>query len=104
MQDRGFNSFASNMIKLSVNETKWSSLLARTSALILYISIRKFDFEPEKLPGLSRNGPQSRNRVPWGSLRTADVFPVVASVEKRRPEKRLQFAGYPRKAFLLKKR
>ena len=39
MQDRGFNSFASNMIKLSVNETKWSSLLARTRALILYISI-----------------------------------------------------------------
>ena len=28
-----------NMIKLSVNETKWSSLLARTLALILYISI-----------------------------------------------------------------
>ena len=30
---------ACNMIKLSVNETKWSSLLARTRALILYISI-----------------------------------------------------------------
>ena len=35
MQDRSFNSFASNMIKLSVNETKWSILLARTSALFL---------------------------------------------------------------------
>ena len=34
-----FNSFASNMIKLSVSETKWSSLLARTHALIPYISI-----------------------------------------------------------------
>ena len=34
-----FNSFASNMIKLSVRETKWSSLLARTHALIPYISI-----------------------------------------------------------------
>ena len=45
------------MIKLSVNETKWSSLLARTRALILYISIWIFDFGPEKLPGLSRNGP-----------------------------------------------
>ena len=45
------------MIKLSVNETKWSSLLARTRALILYISIWTFDFGPEKLPGLSRNGP-----------------------------------------------
>ena len=35
MEDRGFSSFASNMIRLSNNETKWSSLLARTSALIL---------------------------------------------------------------------
>ena len=34
-----FNSFAASMIKLSVNETKWSSLLARTRALLLYISI-----------------------------------------------------------------
>ena len=57
MQDRGFNSFVSNMIKLSVIETKWSSLLARIRALILCISIRIFDFGPEKLPGLSRNGP-----------------------------------------------
>ena len=46
------------MIKLSVNETKWCSLLARTRALILCISIGKSDFGPEKLPGLSRNGPQ----------------------------------------------
>ena len=45
------------MIKLSVNETKWSSLLARTRARLLYISIWTFDFGPEKLPGLSRNGP-----------------------------------------------
>ena len=58
MKGRGFNSFASNMIKQSVNETEWSSLLARTLTLILYISIRKFDFGPETLPGLSRNGPQ----------------------------------------------
>ena len=45
------------MIELSVSEKKWSSLLARTRALILYISIWIFDFGPEKLPGLSRNGP-----------------------------------------------
>ena len=31
--------FAYNTTKLSVNETKWSSLLARTRALIPYISI-----------------------------------------------------------------
>ena len=48
------------MIKLSVNETQWSSLLARTRALILCISIGIFDFGPEKLPGLSKNGPQGR--------------------------------------------
>ena len=45
------------MIKLPVNETKWSCLLTRTRALILYISIWIFDFGPVKLPGLSRNGP-----------------------------------------------
>ena len=50
MQGRGFNSFASNMTKLSVNETEWSSLLARTRALILYILISKFDFGPKTLP------------------------------------------------------
>ena len=44
------------MIKLSVNETKWSILLARARALILFISIGIFDFGPEKLTGLSRNG------------------------------------------------
>ena len=47
------------MLKLSVNETKWNSLLAGTGALILYISIWIFDCGPEKLPGLSRNGPQA---------------------------------------------
>ena len=48
------------MIKLSVNETKWSSLQARTGAPIIYISILIFDFGPEKLPGLWRNGPLGR--------------------------------------------
>ena len=37
--------------------TKWSSLPARTRALIPYISIWIFIFGPKKLPGLSRNGP-----------------------------------------------
>ena len=32
IQDRGFSSFAENVIKLSVTKTKWTSL-ARTSAL-----------------------------------------------------------------------
>ena len=45
------------MIKLSVNETKCSCLLARPRALILYFSIWIFDFGPVKLPKLSRNGP-----------------------------------------------
>ena len=39
------------MMKLSVNETEWSSLLARTHVLILYISIWIFDFGPEKFTG-----------------------------------------------------
>ena len=54
------------MIKPSVNETKWSSFLARTRALILFISIWIFDFGPVKLPGLSRNGPQPRRETHAG--------------------------------------
>ena len=50
-------------MKLSVNETKWSSLLGGTSTLTLYISIWIFDFGPEKLPGLSRNRPQVWKRM-----------------------------------------
>ena len=68
MQGKGFNSFASNMIKLSVNETKWSCLLARTRALIPYISIWKFDFGPETVPGLSRNGPLDTKQVGRSSV------------------------------------
>ena len=60
MQDRSFKNFACNMIKLSVKETKWSSLLTRTRALIFCFSVWKFDFGPEKLPELSRSGPLPR--------------------------------------------
>ena len=38
-QDGVFKSFAPNTIKPSVNETKWSSLLARTRGLTLYVLI-----------------------------------------------------------------
>ena len=79
MQGRSFSSFASNMIKLSVNETERSSLLARTRALILYTSIWKFDFGPETLPGPSRNGSLVKapplcillNNIRWSTLSKA---------------------------------
>ena len=41
----------SYMIKLSVNETKWSILLARSLALILFVSVWIFDFGPKKVIG-----------------------------------------------------
>ena len=46
-----------NMIKLSVNKTKWPGLSDRTRAFILQILIQILNFGPEKLPGLSRIGP-----------------------------------------------
>ena len=67
------------MIKLSVNETKCSSLLARTRALILFISVSIFDFGPEKLPGLSRNGPQNKH---FGAGLQTDLRGLVSSVVK----------------------
>ena len=42
-------------MKLSVNETKLTGLCARNCATIQQVLILKFG--PEKLPGLSRNGP-----------------------------------------------
>ena len=73
MQDRGFNSFASNMIKLSVNETKWSSFLARSRALILYISIWIFAFGPEIYRDFRKKGPRALNS-PVQSSGTSRLF------------------------------
>ena len=69
------------MIKLSVNETKCSSLLARTRALILFISIGIFDFGPETLTGVSRNGPQALSSLArsFFSLLLSHYQLVVAS-------------------------
>ena len=49
MQDRCFNGYADNMIKLSVNATQFE-------IVCLQASFRIFDFGPKKLPGPSRNG------------------------------------------------
>ena len=68
------------MIKLPVNKTKWSSLLTRTGALILYISIWIFDFGPEKLPGLSRNGPQAATSRSRTSFATRNSSPHYSSI------------------------
>ena len=86
------------MIKLSVNEIKWSSLLTRTRAFILYISIWIFDFGPEKFPGLSRNGPRiTLAYVTWGGSQESrntgsrgDVFVIRTS----KPVENLWKMGY----------
>ena len=48
---------------------------------------------------------QRSNHKRYSSLRTADVFPVLASLppkgEKRRPEIRLRFAGYHKRTYSL---
>ena len=65
MEDRGFNSFISNMINLSVNETKRSSLLAKTRAFILYIS--NFDlnvcFRARKVTGTFEKRAPGQNKM-----------------------------------------
>ena len=61
MQDKGFNRLASNKIKLSVNEIKWSSFVARTRAISLWI----LDFGPEKITGgFEKWAPGTRVREP----------------------------------------
>ena len=49
MQDRGFNGYADNMIKLSVNAIQ-------IEMVCLQAPFGIFDFGPKKLPGSSRNG------------------------------------------------
>ena len=44
-------------MKLSVNKAKLTGLWARNCATIQLVLILKFTFAPEKLSGLSRNGP-----------------------------------------------
>ena len=56
MQDKGFNGFASNKIKLSVNETKWSSCLA----VLLF-----FLFHFEYLISGAKNYRGFREMGPW---------------------------------------
>ena len=62
-----------NQFHYHFSETKWSCLLARTRALILYTSIWIFDFGPEKLPGLSTNGPQVFFNLPTDSASINDT-------------------------------
>ena len=63
------------MITLSGNETKWSSLLARTRALILFISIWIFDSGPEKLRDFRETGHSTWNpeSMAWNA-RIQDCF------------------------------
>ena len=64
-------------MKLSVNKAKLTGLWARNcTATIQLVLILNFTFEPEKLSGLSRNGPQVLKRVwkmtgflVWNTLR-----------------------------------
>ena len=48
IKEWGFNSFASNMIKLSVNESKWSSLDPRSYSLYFDLNIW---FQARKVTG-----------------------------------------------------
>ena len=47
-------------MRLYVNEAKLTSLWARNCATIQRVWILKFAFGAERLPGLSKNGPQDQ--------------------------------------------
>ena len=57
IQDQSFNNFENGKMKLSVDEAKLTGLWAKNFATIQLVLISKFAFRPEKLSGLSRNGP-----------------------------------------------
>ena len=81
LPDGRFSSFKSNTIKLSENETKRSSLWARTGANTRWVLILNSGFGPEKLPVLSRNGPQARK--------------APGTFEKRAPAPTQEWKGIP---------
>ena len=90
------------MIKVSGSETKWSSLLARTSALILYISIWIFDFGSGKLPGLSRNGPLVWKGFTWSVNWPVNRAWIRQTHEIQRKSENRQFVGHHSFSFLYK--
>ena len=57
--NESFKRFENCTVKLSAKETKWTSLEVRTHPTFLDTLISKYDFQPIKLPGLSRNRPRS---------------------------------------------
>ena len=61
-----FKIYVSIILKLSLNEAKLAGLWARNCATIQQVSISKFAFGPETLPGLSRNGPWKREIIREG--------------------------------------
>ena len=60
-------------MKLSLNEAKLAGLWARNYATIQQVSISKFAFGPETLPGLSRNGPLEKGYNSRGVLLLEDL-------------------------------
>ena len=58
MQDRGFNSFVSNVIKLSANETEWSSLLAGPALLFFTFRFEGVFSGPKSYRDFRETGPR----------------------------------------------
>ena len=58
VQDRGFNSFESNMIKLSVNETKWSSCSPGPALLFFIFRFQYLISGPKSYQGIRETGPR----------------------------------------------
>ena len=65
--DISFKRFENCTVKLSAKETKWTSLDFKTHPTFLENLISKYDFGPVKLPGLSRNGPQTTSNLKYES-------------------------------------
>ena len=57
IKNRSFKRFENVTVKLSVKESKWTSLEAKTRHIFLDTLNSKHDFGPVKLSGLSKNGP-----------------------------------------------
>ena len=84
IHDQSFNNFDNDTMKLSVNEAKLTGLWARNWATIQQVLILKFALGPEKLLGLSRNGPQHGGFIlrEWLAARAYYIMRMQCIIKK----------------------
>ena len=98
IKDGSFKSFEDGAVKLSANETKWTSLEVIRHPTFLETLISKYNFRPVKLTGLSRNGPLVRSV--WPSVNVIVILKFIPDSNHLYRVHRNSMVSFVRKAKL----